>query len=162
MFFVVQSNDSFNFPLGWIKYIVTVFVTPVRWECRTLFGTSSWPDDTTFYGDGMRDRCWKKSVSSVSTFYLCVALFLSWHTASISLELLLSWALFSLLFLLFKYGLLYTADVLHNTTNNNNNRELIERFQKLKALYNWTSSFFKAKQKIIQCANIQAYRTHEN
>ena len=24
MFFVVRSNDSFNFPLGWIKYIVTV------------------------------------------------------------------------------------------------------------------------------------------
>ena len=24
MFFVVQSNDSFNFPLGWIKYIVIV------------------------------------------------------------------------------------------------------------------------------------------
>ena len=24
MFFVVRSNDSFNFPLGWIKYIVIV------------------------------------------------------------------------------------------------------------------------------------------
>ena len=24
MFFVVRSNDSFNFPLGWIKYIVVV------------------------------------------------------------------------------------------------------------------------------------------
>ena len=35
------------------------------------------------------------------------------------------------LVLFFKYGLLYTADVLQN----NNNRELIERFQKLKALY---------------------------
>ena len=22
MFFIVQLNDSFNFPLGWIKYIV--------------------------------------------------------------------------------------------------------------------------------------------
>ena len=26
MFFVVQSNDSFNFPLGLIKYIVIVVV----------------------------------------------------------------------------------------------------------------------------------------
>ena len=26
MFFVVRSNDSFNFPLGWIKYIVIVMV----------------------------------------------------------------------------------------------------------------------------------------
>ena len=26
MFFVVRSNDSFNFPLGWIKYIVIVVI----------------------------------------------------------------------------------------------------------------------------------------
>ena len=26
MFIVVRSNDSFNFPLGWIKYIVTVAI----------------------------------------------------------------------------------------------------------------------------------------
>ena len=26
MFFVVWSNDSFNFPLGWIKYIVIVVI----------------------------------------------------------------------------------------------------------------------------------------
>ena len=25
MFFIVRSNNSFNFPLGWIKYIVNVF-----------------------------------------------------------------------------------------------------------------------------------------
>ena len=31
MFFVVQSNDGFNFPLGLIKYIVTViFETAVE------------------------------------------------------------------------------------------------------------------------------------
>ena len=29
MFFVVQSNDSFNFPLGLIKYIVIVVVVIV-------------------------------------------------------------------------------------------------------------------------------------
>jgi len=27
MFFVVRSNDRFNFPLGWIKYIVTVVIS---------------------------------------------------------------------------------------------------------------------------------------
>ena len=27
MFFVVQSNDSFNFPLGWRKYIVNCYLT---------------------------------------------------------------------------------------------------------------------------------------
>ena len=26
MFFVVRSNDSFSFPLGWIKYIVIVVI----------------------------------------------------------------------------------------------------------------------------------------
>ena len=26
MFFVVRSNDSFNFPLGLIKYVITVIV----------------------------------------------------------------------------------------------------------------------------------------
>ena len=30
MFFVVQSNDSFNFLQGWIKYIVVV-VTVLVW-----------------------------------------------------------------------------------------------------------------------------------
>ena len=29
MFFVVRSNDSFNFPLGWIKFIVIVAVVIV-------------------------------------------------------------------------------------------------------------------------------------
>ena len=30
MFFVVRSNDSFNFPLGWIKYIVIVEPSLIR------------------------------------------------------------------------------------------------------------------------------------
>ena len=30
MFFVVRSNDSFNFPLGLIKYIVTVVVVTYK------------------------------------------------------------------------------------------------------------------------------------
>ena len=37
MFFVVRSNDSFNFPLGLIKYIVVVIA--VRFE--DYFATSS-------------------------------------------------------------------------------------------------------------------------
>ena len=35
MFFVVRSNDSFNFPLGLIKYIVIVIVKcPTQWFFR--------------------------------------------------------------------------------------------------------------------------------
>ena len=33
MFFVVRSNDNFNFPLGLIKYIVIV----VKWEASAVF-----------------------------------------------------------------------------------------------------------------------------
>ena len=32
MIFVVRSNDSFNFPLGWIKYIVIVVPVPAAWR----------------------------------------------------------------------------------------------------------------------------------
>ena len=36
MLFVVRSNDSFNFPLGLIKYIVIVIVTPFIKELLSL------------------------------------------------------------------------------------------------------------------------------
>ena len=39
MFFVVRSNDSFNFPLGWIKYIVIVVVIIVTVVIVGLFRT---------------------------------------------------------------------------------------------------------------------------
>ena len=36
MFFVARSNDSFNFPLGLIKYIVIVtFVSSSPWSLQT-------------------------------------------------------------------------------------------------------------------------------
>ena len=38
MFFVVRSNDRFNFPLGRIKYTVTVIVNPVFATCRFCAG----------------------------------------------------------------------------------------------------------------------------
>ena len=47
MFFVVRSNDSFNFELGWIKYIViaNVIITSDRnWLIRTLL-LSEWQSD---------------------------------------------------------------------------------------------------------------------
>ena len=42
MFFIVRSNDSFNFPLGWIKYIVIV-VTNAIWQqaAHTTYQLSS-------------------------------------------------------------------------------------------------------------------------
>ena len=36
MFFVVRSNDSFNFPLGQIKYIVIVVIVIVTQIQQTL------------------------------------------------------------------------------------------------------------------------------
>ena len=36
MFFVVRSNDSFNFPLGLIKYIVIVIIIILLHPCFRL------------------------------------------------------------------------------------------------------------------------------
>ena len=41
MFFVVRSNDSFNFPLGLIKYIVIVYCTGKPQYDRTAVGTAA-------------------------------------------------------------------------------------------------------------------------
>ena len=41
MFFVVRSNDSFNFPLGLIKYIVIVIVHK-NGHMDTYTGTDAW------------------------------------------------------------------------------------------------------------------------
>ena len=41
MFFVVRSNDNFNFPLGLIKYIVIV----VKWEASAVFPGEVLSDD---------------------------------------------------------------------------------------------------------------------
>ena len=47
-----------------------------------------------------------------------------------------------------------------NRSRNNNNRELIERFRKLKALYNLT---YSAQIPIItEISGMQAYKTNEN
>ena len=36
MFFVVRSNDSFNFLLGWIKYMIIVVIVFSREDCVVL------------------------------------------------------------------------------------------------------------------------------
>ena len=42
MFFAVRSNDSFNFPLGWIKYIVVVVVVVESQQHVSLDVYGSW------------------------------------------------------------------------------------------------------------------------
>ena len=45
MFFVVQLNDSFNFPQGWIKYIVIVVIIDSRGQelCESRSGRPGLP-----------------------------------------------------------------------------------------------------------------------
>ena len=63
MFFVVRSNDSFNFPLGRIKYIVTVR------DCG--WGVGWWG------GEGGRGRIYQR-LAVIFIFY-----FLYWHCVEV-------------------------------------------------------------------------------
>ena len=46
MFFVVQSNDSFNFPLGWIKYIVIDIIVIIVVCFRVVHGIDGSVEET--------------------------------------------------------------------------------------------------------------------
>ena len=54
MFFVLRSNDSFNFPLGLIKYIVSVIVNTQLGVARGTSGVET--TDTVADGGCWDDR----------------------------------------------------------------------------------------------------------
>ena len=60
MFFVVRSNDSFNFPLGLIKYIVIVIVNSITTEVL-------WRDGPTLRTVGVASEFCRRSTLSMTT-----------------------------------------------------------------------------------------------
>ena len=51
MFFVVRSNDSFNFPLGLIKYIIIVVIVIVTSLALEIPNTSTTTKTWVAYGN---------------------------------------------------------------------------------------------------------------
>ena len=84
MFFVVRSNDSFNFPLGWIKYIVivvTIFSVQALsslyslWVYNVLYSLFRVTQMYTVYGFTMYYILSVQADSIVYSLWVCNVLF---------------------------------------------------------------------------------------
>ena len=76
MFFLVQSNDSFNFPLGWIKYTVKGLVGAKDKEVKAAVPTALHSGDTHL---SLNDQWGEKQLPAAATWALLVWTYSLFH-----------------------------------------------------------------------------------